>query len=228
MPANPYYFPSRDADIGPWLANFDDLITANPTDYGLTAPDAVIINAQRMAWDAAYALAVNPATRTPVTVAAKDVAKATMRSIVLPYATAISANPAVLDADKVAVGVTVRISTRTPISAPGAAPGFDLLSLYPGEATLRTYDLSTPTSKKMPYGAVGIEVVQSLGTAPAVDPDAASFSTLVSKSPSVIAFAPSDAGKVATLWARYRMRPRGSEPGRYSPWSAPLVFTVPG
>src|SRR5688572_775218 len=158
MPANLPYFPSRNADIAPWLLNFSTLLTAAPTDYGLTAGNAVTVAAQNTAWQAAYTAATNPVTRTSVTVAALQSATFTMRAIVLPFATLIAGNPAVLDADKIAIGVTVRITTRTPIPPPADAPGFDLVRVTPLSARYRYYDLATPTSKKKPYGAVSIEV----------------------------------------------------------------------
>lgn len=158
MPQNPPYIPPKDADCGPWSDNFSDVLTADPTDYGLVAGDAVAVAAVVTPWLAALATSTNPGTRTPVSIAAKDAARAAMEAVVRPYAVAISQNPAVSDALKTTIGVTPRILTRTRNSVVAAEIVFEVSYSAGGIAQVRSQDPATPLSKKRPLGAIAWEV----------------------------------------------------------------------
>ena len=158
MPQNPDYIPSTDSGLGTWADNFSTLLTAAPTDYGLVAGNATDVSAVVAPFVAALALATNPATKTAVTVAAKDAAKSAMLAVVRPFATTISSNANVLSGDKTAIGVTNRILTRTrnsvvAVNAEGAV-GFD----SGGNWKLRAFNPDTPDSAKRPLGAYGWEI----------------------------------------------------------------------
>ena len=84
------------------------------------------------AYAAAYEANSDPGTKTAATVATKDGAKAAMLSVIRSYAKMISANQAVLDADKVTIGVTVYDFTKTPVPAPG--PSRWCRSRWPGRS----------------------------------------------------------------------------------------------
>lgn len=220
------YIPAKDADFTTWLDNFSALITAAPATYGLIAGDAVIIAGVTSAWDAAIALATNPATRTPVTIGDKDAARAAAEAIVRPYATNIAANAGVTNGDKLAVGVTVRKTIPTPVPPPLTSPTLSLVAAAPLQHQLAYRDTATPSSKAKPAGSIGLQVFRAVGVAPAVDPAQASYYDIWTKSPNVSSFLVGDVGKVATYFGRWQTRggPGGSV--QYGPWSAPLVLTV--
>ena len=158
MPANPPNIPNRDVDLFNWAHNFAAVLTAAPTDYGLVSGDAVIVNAAVDPWETAYALATTPATRTPVSITDKDTAKATMLTVVRPYAIGIAGNPAVTNPDKVSIGVTVRVTTRTRIGM-GTIPATLALEAASVENLLiRTTNPDTPATKAQPYGSRGVQV----------------------------------------------------------------------
>lgn len=227
MPQNPPYVPARDADLGPWSNTFATVLTADEAAYGLVPADSAAVNAVVTPWLAALATATNPATKTSATVAAKDAAKVAMLAVVRPYAVRISGNPAVSDEDKVAIGVTVRNTGRTPIPPPSVAPVLSLDNLIIGQARLRYANPDLPAGKAKGYGNNQVEVAVTLGTAVSVDPDSSTRREPVTKAPFVLPFSPEARGKVATVWARFRTH---SGPGGISqagPWSASLSFTLP-
>ena len=217
----PAYIPAADADFETWLANFDALLTANPTTYGLVAGDAVIVAAVAATFAVAYPISQAPTTRTPVTVADKDVARVAAEAVVRPYAVDISLNAAVTPANKTAIGVTVRSTNPTPIPAPIAAPELSVQSMIPGQLTLAIKDPGA-AGKAKPFGSVGVEVWTANGAVAATLPSECALEGIYTKSPSRIAMAPGDAGKFLTVFARYvtRSGPGGtSQPG---PWSVAL------
>ena len=86
------YIPTTDEGVRSWAENFAALITADPQRYGLVADDATAIQAASDDYAASLATALNPGTRTPVTVAEKDARRAQLVGLVRPYAIQIKFN----------------------------------------------------------------------------------------------------------------------------------------
>ena len=215
------YIPAKDVDFKMWLDNFDDLVSVNFAAYGLTGGEAGTITGQRTAYDTAFDDATNPMTRTPVTIAIKDTVKATASATVRPLAQSIRNNPAVSDADKVSLGLTVPDTSPTPIPAPTSFPLLDILKATPGQHWLQYRDSDTPTTKAKPFGGVAMELWQTIGVTPAVDPAGSSFIGTITKAPFAVTLNIADVGKYATYFARWATRR-----GLTSSWSAPVSMTV--
>lgn len=219
------YIPARDADFDAWLLNFGFLLAAAPITYGLTAPDVVPLTAAIAAWTPAYAAATTPATRTSATVATKDGARATAEFIGRPLAIAVRNDSGVSDALKIGLGLTIPNVPPTPIPAPTVAPALSLVSATSLDQRL-AYRVPGALGKAKPFGAIGVEIWRSVGTAFAVDPDQTAYIGSVTKSPFRQSFGALDQGKKVTYYARYvtRSGPAGmSQPG---PWSDPLTLVV--
>lgn len=224
MPAG--YIPAPDAQFSLWIANFAILIAATPTAYGLVAGDATAITAANTAFQTAYTLATDPATRTAPTVAAKDAARASAEFVVRPYAMQINMNAGVDNEQRADLGLTIRKTVPTPIPAPTSQPGLALVAATPGVLTVRFFDVATPTSKAKPFGSIGVELHVAVGTVPAVSPEAARFYGTLTKSPARVEFDPEDAGKIATLYARFVTRSGPGGVSQVGPWSSQLVSVV--
>lgn len=220
----PDYIPAQDVLAGDWASNFSTLVTAAPATYGLIAGDAVIIAAAVLAYTNALALATDPGTRTPATIAAKDSTRAAMEATCRPYAVGISRNLGVTNEDKIAVGVNLPTITRTPIPAPLTAPALSLASASVGIHQLAYRDATTPTSKAKPFGAIGVELRRVAALVPAVDPDQAVFVDVLTKSPQNVVVPPGDAGKLVTYFARFRTRSGPAGVAQTGPWSAALTI----
>lgn len=223
---NPY-IPAKDSEFDTWLVNFSTLLTAAPATYGLVAGDATAVDAVTDAWVAAYATAINPSTRTSVTIAIKDTARRNAEVTVRPYAVRISRNPAVTTGNKTAIGVTVVTTTPTPVPPPTDVPILSLVRQRFGDATLG-FKTTGFDGKSKPYGSTMLEIVQAIGVAFAVDPSQCSFLTLVTKSPFTVTWSGADAGKKATLFARFRTRSGPAGQSQAGPWSAALNLIITG
>lgn len=221
----PSYIPAQDAAFRDWLLNFSTLITANPTNYGLIAGDAVIIAAQYTAFSAAYLTATNPTTRTSANIAAKDAARANAEAVVRPYAQRVRNNTTVSNALKIGLGITVPSVTPTPIPAPVVAPELGLQSAIPLQQTL-TFRDPTALGKAKPFGVIGVEIFRAIGTVPAVDPLAASYVATVTKTPFRQTFVAGNVGNVCTYFARFVTRSGPGGASQVGPFSAPLAVSV--
>lgn len=225
MATYPSYIPAPDANFDAWLNNFETLIAADPTDYGLTAGDATAITTVKNAWDTAYLAATDPSTRTTPTIAAKDNARASAEAVVRPYAVQISRNSGVSDLLKAGVGVTIPSLVRTPIPPPTDAPTLALKSAISLVQTL-TYKVAGQVGKAKPFGTIGVEIFRSVGTVAATDPEQCSYVGTYTKSPLRQTFIAENQGKTVTYFARYvtKSGPEGvAQPG---PWSDALNLIV--
>jgi hypothetical protein len=220
------YIPAQDGQFDIWFANFSTLLTASPTTYGLVAGDAVIVAAAQAAWNAAYLLATNPVTRTPVTIADKDTQRTASEATVRPYATSISRNPAVTNMDKTAIGVNLPNTARTPVPPPTTQPTLSLVTAQHFTHTLAYKDTSTPTTKAKPPGAIGMEVWRVVQVGPSTDPATATQIGVFTKSPNVVGYTSPDIGKTATYWGRWVTRSGPGGQSQTGPFSAPLSVVI--
>ena len=212
------YIPAKDSLLDTWMQNFQAVIAASPATYGLLAADATAITAAYNSYHAAYTLLTVPATKTAPNVAAKDTAKAAALVTVRGYAQVIGNNQGVSNTAKSAAGLTVRATGRTPIPAPGTAPVLGFIGATPQVQTLKFADVSTPTTKKKPFGAIQMEVWSFIGTTPPVGgPAGCTFVGLFTKTPFALNYQAGDAGKTAYIYGRWVTRR-----GLTGPWSAVL------
>lgn len=222
MPQLPPYIPNQDANVANWSNNFSTLLTASPGTYGLLAADATIVSGVVAPWLTGYALAINPATRTPVTVASKDTLRISMLATVRPYAQQISQNAGVLTADKIAIGVNPRTSVPVPIATPTTNPVLTIDEALTLSHVLRYQDaLASPTVKSKPYGVTQMYCYAMTSLTPITDPTLLPFITSCTKSPTLIPWEAGDVGKKAYYAARWATRT-----GKLGPYSPIVSYTV--
>src|SRR5262249_51591579 len=75
-----HFFPDKDSELLACSLNFKNLITANPTDYGLTAPRATANGTLHDAFASALAAATDPSTRTKGAIEAKNEARTALKN----------------------------------------------------------------------------------------------------------------------------------------------------
>lgn len=215
------YIPTQDALLVPWADNFRDLIVANPALFGLQPADGAAITSVVNDYDAAYAIAVNPSTRTPSTIAAKDSAKGAMIPILRLYAQTIKLNQGVSNENKIALGIHVNDALPSPVPPPTSLPLMTITGARHLYQEIKIQATETPTSKAKPAGSVGAVIFTYIGITAGVDPSTGLFNVINTKTPASLQFQPADVGKIATSWARWFNRK-----GELGPWSLPISQTV--
>lgn len=197
------YIPKTDADLDTWATNFDTVITAAPTDYGLVAGDATAFHTLRLAYTNALAAAVNPATRTPVTVAAKDTARNSMVAAARQYARIAQAYPAITNELLADAGLTVRDAIPSPIPAPVTNPILSMMQTASLQHTLRFRDSVLVNPRSKPPGAVALQLYVKTTVGAPTDVADCTFVGQYSRMPAVVSFDGADAGKLAQYLARW-------------------------
>jgi hypothetical protein len=215
------FIPASDADALTWMQTFAAGISASVATYDLVAADATAIDTAVDAFAAAFAVSSNPATRTPVTINLKEVARDTAEAVCRQYAAQIKVNAGVSDANKIAIGVRPVNTGRTPVPVPSTSPLLNIVMATPGVLVARYADSATPDSGAKPAGATNLQLFVATGTAAAVDPAAADFVGAFTRNPIELPFAAADDGKVATLFGRWATRT-----GEVGPWSLPVSMRI--
>ncbi len=211
MSASP---PTPDGPLDGWCNNFKTLIAASPTTYGLVTADGTALTTAYNNWHTAYLAAINPTTRTKATVAAKNVQKTNILSVVRGYAATIRANRAVSDELKVGLGLNVRDTSPTPVPPPSTYPMLSILEPMRGVQDLKARDSASPDRRSKPAGTAGMLLFRTIGAAPVTNPADAPFLSFVGKTDLVFNYDMADDGKFATYFARWT-----NSKGEMGPWS---------
>lgn len=217
------YLPSRESLLRDWAQNFSTLVSATPTAFGLVALDATQLASLLTSFLNCYDAAVEPTTRTRVTIGAKNVAKAALLADVRMLVRKIQSTPTVTVNQKLALGITVPDRAPTPVPPPATKPIMQLVANSGRAIVARVADSATPTSRARPFATFGAEVfsyvVQNGEAAPA-DLEQWRYEGLARKATVAIRFGAADVGKTAVIKMRW-CGSRGS-----GPVSEPATATI--
>jgi len=158
------FLPSTDAGLLAWSLNFKTLITATPTVYGLTAPQATAYGTLHDAYNTAL-VACEPSTRTRPAVATKNTARTNLKANARLLAKLVQAAPLVTDAQRLALGLNVR-QAPAPVPAPSSAPNLDVVSVSAWTVSIKLHDASSGKKRGRPPGVSGAAIFSYVGATP--------------------------------------------------------------
>jgi hypothetical protein len=220
MPRNFYY--GKDADIVAGSANFASLIATGFASYGLTSAQSTAFGTLNTALQSAYSAAVNPSTRTPVAIEAKNLALRNMRANAILLAKIVYATATVTDTQLVALGLLPR-SLRTPITVPTVPPTIEVISVMGRLVKVRIHDTETER-RGLPFGATGANIYSFVGPDAPTDPREYHFEGVSTRAIAEILF-PNTVASGATVWLSACWV---SARGQMSIGSTPVSFTLQG
>jgi hypothetical protein len=196
--AQNFYF-GKDADIVAGSANFASLIATGFASYGLTSAQSTAFGTLNTALQSAYTAAVNPSTRTPVSVEAKDTAIKNMRANATLLAKIVVSTSTVTDSQLVALGLLPR-SSRSPVPPPATAPVIDIVAVMGNTVRIRLHAAGESTSRGKPSGCDGAAVYSFIGAVPPSDENAWDFQGLASKVDKIDITFPSGTPAGSQVW----------------------------
>lgn len=216
-----FYF-GKDATIVSGSANFAALIATGFAGYGLTTGQAGAFGTLNTALQTAYTAAINPATKTRVTVAAKVLAIRNMRASAVVLSKIIYATAMVTDGMLMGLGLLPR-AARTPIGVPTTSPIVEV-GIVSGRLVNVKLHSSDSTRRGIEIGAKGANVYSFVGPAMPTDPREYHFEGMTTRTAAQILF-PDSAPSGATVWlSACWINARGQT----GPASAPISFTLQG
>jgi hypothetical protein len=161
------FLPSTDAALLAWSLNFNTLINATPTAFGLTAAQATSYGALHTAYSTALA-ACDKAIRTKSAVSTKNQAKVNLKANARLLANLVNGTSTVTNAQKLSLGLTVK-SKPSPVPVPSDAPGLDILSVNAWTVKIKLHDSSSSAKRGKPPGVTGASIFSFVGATPPND-----------------------------------------------------------
>ncbi len=216
------FYSGTDAALLAGAANFSTLITATPVPLGLTAAQATAFAALNTAFAAAYATAINPVTRTKVTVAAKDAARALLVANTRLLANIVYSTAGVTNAQKLSLGLRLK-APPTPVPQPGSAPLVDFISTVARTVKVRVHD-GAPPKRAKPAGVKSATVFSFVGPTAPPSVDGWKYEGVSNKSVFDIVF-PDTVANGALIWVAAVWNNAKNQSG---PPSDPVSINIPG
>ena len=190
------FFPNTDSGALAWAQHFSSMISLSPITYGLVAGDAAAFAA--LVADYQTALAVcEPTIRNKASTAAKKSARAALKLSASRLASIIGGQSTVNDAQKIALGLTVR-GKPSPIPAPGNPPELDIISVTGRTVKIRVHNNVT-MKRALPAGVSGWTLFSFVGATAPGDLTAWTFQGNSSKTVTDVTF-PATATAGAAVW----------------------------
>ena len=159
--------PSKDAELFAMAANASTLISANPTDYGLSVPQATMLATLSANYGTAYNIAVSPPTRTNVTIIQKNNARDALVQNLRDLNRFVQATKTVGDDKKAEIGFPI-YANPAPIPAPSDAPVVKKI-VTTGRRTKVSLRPMDSERRGRPTGVQGALIISFQGEVPPAD-----------------------------------------------------------
>lgn len=173
------FYRKKDALLLTESNTFSSLINGSASTYGLTTAQASDYADLNNLYATAYNTALTPATRTRVTVLAKNEARKNMVELARQLADYIIGNMDVTNAQLAELGLDPRTS-RTPAPVPETAPDIDILSVVGRVIKIRIHDASVGKRGKPKY-VKGATVFVHYGPTPPEDVSSWTFAGSITR-----------------------------------------------
>ncbi len=218
----PDYIPSPDGDFDAWQTNFITYASANAAALGLDPlVDIPPLTAAQGVWTTDRAAHTAAQAAAQAAREAKETARGGLEGVIRPLVARLQASSEVDDAERQALGITVRDRVPTAVGPPETRPLVSIDSSQRLQHTISFADEATPTRRAKPAGVRGAQVWVKIGDPAPIDPSELTYLATDTRTPYVAAFAGADANKVAHYMLRWEST-RG-EPG---PWSETASATI--
>jgi hypothetical protein len=225
---NTRFIPGPDAAFHSWQGNLMSKVPARAAELNIPADAVTALQTLQTQWEAAYALAEDPATRTSITVKAKQKARKTYEAALRGFVRAyLTYNPLVSDADRGDLELPVHKTTRSTIPAPTELVEFELRQAAGSRVEVHFFPISANNEAKerheaKPYGVRGAELAWAVLPEPPKSYTDLVHSAFDTRSPYTFQFDLTDAGKTIYVCARWE-----NTTGQKGPWSSIKSAIIP-
>lgn len=151
---------------GPLLAfaqNMSNKLTMNPTEYSVTAAQALSLSTKLDLYSLAYQAITEPDSRTHPKIVAKNEAKSALIAEIRMLARIIQASPTVTNQMRADLGLPIRDVAPTPWPVPAQAPLLSIVKVVGRTVHIRLIDVLNPTERGKPQYVEGASVFSFVG-----------------------------------------------------------------
>jgi hypothetical protein len=208
-----------------WVVNFLKSLSPLVGQVGFPVDKYQELSAARDDFALKLKTAVEPSTRTPVAVRAKNDARALLERCTRKAVAEYLANNHLLDdPGRVSLGLPPRKTTRSPAPTPTTAPGFSINPLAGRRLEARFHARGKEGERRQakPFGVHGAEIAWAILDAPPASHVDLVHSTFGTRSPYIFQFDFPDAGKRLYCCLRWE-----NTRGEKGPWSEIQSAIIP-
>lgn len=219
------FIPSGDAEFDTWQDTLENFIgdAANRTRLGLTPAQTAPLDDKQGAWTSAYPAHVAAQSAALVASNAKNAARAAYEAPIRTFIAVLQRNPALTDADRTALKITIPATTRQNSAVPTTFPIPTVDFAVRLQHSISFRDSQTPDSKAKPDGVRGAQIYEKIGGPLPASPDEFTFLGTDTRAPYVCHFEMGDIGKTVYYLLHWE-----NTTGKTGPWSEITSAVVPG
>jgi hypothetical protein len=197
----PDYIPKKDAELVAWSANFATQVDENSSEWNI--PKEEVNNLQNAVTNFAtlHTQADSPA-KNSIIVAEKNTARTVLVGHIRELAGFRLRNPAITDAQRVSLGLSIRDAARSTIPSPTSRPGIIIDVLDVRRLKVQFQDMGS-SSKAKPYGVSGAIIFYAVLNAPPTSPAELVNSVMATRTPYTLVFSEQERGRtvyIAICW----------------------------
>jgi hypothetical protein len=195
------YIPRKDAELVAWSANFAMQVGVNMDAWNISTQEVSELNGATQTFAALHAQTDSPA-RNAILVAEKNAARAVLVGLVRGLVNFRLRNPAITDAARIATGLHVRDTVRSPLPAPASRPEIDIDVFDVRRLKVHFHNMGS-LSRAKPVGIIGAVILHAVLDAPPASPADLTRSVLATRTPHILEFTEQERGRtvyVAICW----------------------------
>ncbi|MCH8808045.1 MAG: hypothetical protein IH986_18415, partial [Planctomycetes bacterium] len=178
------YIPSSDGDFDAWQDNFITYASANAAALGLDPLiDIPPLTAAQTTWTTDRAAHTAAQAAAEAARQAKDAGRGGLEGVIRPLVARLQASGEVDDAERQALGITVRDTISTPVGPPLTRPVASVDTSERLQHTISFADEATPTRRAKPAGVRGAQIWVKIGDPAPTDPSELTFLATDTRTP---------------------------------------------
>lgn len=212
------FIPRSDSEFGEFAQNFVD----HAGQLQLSSALVQALRADNGQWKLHYEKHLDAQEAARAATQGKDSARADFTAKIREAAAIVQANPDISDEEKVAAGLPVYKTTRTPASVPTTRPVVEVDTSQRLAHVIHFRDEGS-SSKARPKGVQGAEIWAKIGDAPPASENELRFMGLDTRTPYTAKFDFEDGGKTCYYMLRWVNTRQES-----GPWSETIEATIVG
>jgi hypothetical protein len=207
------YIPRKILKFNTWQQNFVSVVEPNATAWGIPADEVIFLKASQEPWTKAYNAAKIKQTSSTADKLNRNTERKSYEKILRQFNRQwLSGNSKVTDGQRLLLGTTVNLNTRTPVAVPDSTP-YGRVDFSTGSQHSIHITDSESGRKAKPKGVHECQIWTKFGGDAPHDDEDFVFLETCTKSPCLIAYTLGDMGKMVY----YRMR-WVNRRGKVGPW----------
>jgi hypothetical protein len=218
----PYYFPTKDAEVIPWIRNFVAVLAANTARWGIAEALVTALGSLAMAFEDAYNRRMLPDAGKVSTEQKNMALKALKKGVQNMVNGHINHNDAVTKDDRLALGLYIYKAGKSPMEKPETTVVLRVVTGLVRQLIVYFTDSATPDKRAKPYGMREMELMCGVLASPPASVEDLHRPESATKSPLTMTFREEDRGKTVYMAGRWRnSSPEGG------PWSVIVSAVIP-